>query len=152
VNVEIKPCPRREAETAQATMAALRHRWPKDMPAPVISSFAPECLRVARALAPELPRGYLAGRLPRRWRELIAGYDCTTLHLDQRRLGARQRALVVAAGVPLVLYTVNDGEQARRHLESGVTAVITDQVDRILAATGTIEPGGASPPALIGDA
>jgi glycerophosphoryl diester phosphodiesterase len=143
INVEIKPCPGREAETARTAMATLLRVWPEDMPAPLISSFAPECLRVARAVAPDLPRGYLASRLPRRWQELMARYDCATLHLDQRWLGARERALVVAAGVPLVLYTVNDGEQARRHVESGVTAVISDQVDRILAATSASKPGDA---------
>ena len=60
-----------------------------------------------------MPRGYLAERLPRNWRDLMARYDCVTLHLNQRWLGARQRTAVTAAGVPLVLYTVNDGERAR---------------------------------------
>jgi glycerophosphoryl diester phosphodiesterase len=114
--------------------------WPEQMPGPLISSFAPECLRIAREIAPERARGYLAGRLPLRWRTLMARDDCTTLHLDQRWVGARQRAAVVAAGVPLVLYTINDRERARRHLDNGVTAVITDDVDRMLGAG---EPGPA---------
>jgi glycerophosphoryl diester phosphodiesterase len=147
INVEIKPCPHREAETAQATMATLLRLWPEDLPPPLVSSFAPECLRVAREIAPEWPRGCLAGRLPRRWQEMMARYDCATLHLDQRWLGARQRAVAVAAGIPLVLYTVNDGVHARRHLEGGVTAVITDHIDRILAAIGAAEPGVSRPPA-----
>jgi glycerophosphoryl diester phosphodiesterase len=134
VNVEIKPCRRRGAETAKATMAALLRAWQEHLPAPVVSSFAPDCLRVARELAPELPRGYLAGRLPRTWQTLMARYGCTTLHLDQRWLGVRHRAAVVTAGVPLVLYTVNDPEQARRQLDGGATAVITDHVERILGA------------------
>jgi glycerophosphoryl diester phosphodiesterase len=134
VNVEIKPCRRRGAETAKATMVALLRAWPEHLPAPVVSSFAPDCLRVARELAPELPRGYLAGRLPRTWQTLMARYGCTTLHLDQRWLAVRHRAAVVAAGVPLVLYTVNDPEQARRQLDGGATAVITDHVERILGA------------------
>jgi glycerophosphoryl diester phosphodiesterase len=145
INVEIKPCPGREAQTAQGTMAVLLRLWPKDLPAPLVSSFAPACLRAARELAPELPRGYLAGRLPRHWPELMARYDCRTLHLDQRWLGARQRAAVVAARTPLVLYTVNDAARARRHLEGGVTAVITDHVDRILAAADLAGPGVAQP-------
>jgi len=136
INVEIKPCRRREADTAKAAVGALLRLWPKSLPAPVVSSFAPECLRVARELAPALPRGYLAGRLPRDWQGMMARYDCTTLHLDQRWLSARHRTAVVAAGVPLVLYTVNDGERARRHLEAGVTAVITDHIGRILGSIG----------------
>lgn len=138
INVEIKPCRGREAATAAATMAVLDRLWPEQMPGPLISSFAPECLRIAREIAPERARAYLAGRLPLRWRTLMARDDCTTLHLDQRWVGARQRTAVVAAGVPLVLYTVNDRERARQHLDHGVTAVITDHLDRVLGAG---EPG-----------
>ena len=132
INVEIKPCAEREVETAQATMSTLLDLWPRHMPAPLVSSFAPVCLRVARDMAPELPRGYLAGTLPRRWRELMAVYDCATMHLNHHRIVAWQRAAILAAGVPVVLYTVNDGLRARRHLEAGVAAVITDHVDRVL--------------------
>lgn len=143
INVEIKPCRGREAATAIAAMAVLERLWPDHMPGPLVSSFAPECLRVAREMAPQRARGYLAGRLPRRWRTLMARDDCTTLHLDQRWLGVSQRTAVVAAGVPLVLYTINDRELARRHLESGVASVITDHVDRVLAM-GAADPFGPS--------
>jgi glycerophosphoryl diester phosphodiesterase len=134
INVEIKPCPGRKAETARATVEVLRGHWPPAMPAPLISSFEPECLAVARDLAPELPRGYLAGGLPLRWREKLATYGCRTLHLSARRTRARQRAAVLAAGVPLLLYTVNQPNRARRLLEGGVAAVFTDRVGELLAA------------------
>jgi glycerophosphoryl diester phosphodiesterase len=147
INVEIKPCRHRETETARVTMAALRRGWPQHMPVPVVSSFAPECLRVARELAPEFPRGYLASRLPRRWQALLAEYGCATLHLDQRWLGSPQRAAVAAADVPLVLYTVNDGERARQHLTRGVTSVITDHIDRVVAATRDAAPDAWMAPA-----
>ncbi len=132
INVEIKPCARREVETAQVTVSTLLELWPRDRPAPLVSSFAPACLAVARDLAPELPRGYLAGTLPRRWRELMAEYACTTMHLNHRRIIGRQRAALVAAGIPVVLYTLNDGWRARQHLDAGVAAVITDHVDQVL--------------------
>jgi glycerophosphoryl diester phosphodiesterase len=142
INVEIKPCPGRERDTAAATMRSLLESWPGSMPAPLISSFAPASLRVAQEMAPEMPRGYLAGGLPRRWRQLMAEYGCATLHLNHRRIVPWQRASVVAAGVPLVLYTVNHGAAARRYLEAGVAAVFTDHVDRVLAA---LAPAAASP-------
>ena len=132
INVEIKPCPGRALETAQVTMARLLELWPPDMPAPLVSSVAPACLLVARDRAPELPRGYLAGTLPRRWRELIVEYACATIHLNHRRIVPWQWATILAAGIPVVLYTVNDGLRAHRHLAAGVAAVITDHVDRIL--------------------
>jgi glycerophosphoryl diester phosphodiesterase len=144
INVEIKPCPSREVETAQVTMATLLEVWPRHMPAPLVSSFAPACLRVARDLAPTVPRGYLAGTLPRRWRELVAEYQCVTIHLNHRRIVPWQRATILAAGVPVVLYTVNDGLGAQRHLEAGVTAIITDHVDRVLSCLQRDPEGSGS--------
>jgi glycerophosphoryl diester phosphodiesterase len=144
INAEIKPCPGRERETAAATMRSLLESWPRSMPPPLVSSFAPASLRVAQETAPEMPRGYLAGTLPRWWRQLMAQYGCATLHLNHRRIVPWQRASVVAAGVPLVLYTVNNGPAARRCLEAGVTAVFSDHVDRVLAA---LAPVAASTPA-----
>jgi glycerophosphoryl diester phosphodiesterase len=134
INVEIKPCPGRAAATARATIEALRCCWPGALPAPLISSFEPVCLAIARDLAPEVPRGYLAIALPRRWREALEIYRCSTLHLSARRLGPLQRAAVVAAGVPLLLYTVNAPNRARRLLAAGVAAVFTDRVGEVLAA------------------
>jgi glycerophosphoryl diester phosphodiesterase len=145
INVEIKPCAGREEETAQAAMSTLLDLWPRDLPAPLVSSFAGQCLRVARDMAPGLPRGYLAGTLPRRWRELMAEYDCAALHLNHRRLVAGQRAAVLTAGVPLVLYTVNDGPRARQHLDAGVAAVITDHVERVLTCVEQDRRSGRSP-------
>lgn len=134
INVEIKPCPGREAETARAVVETLRAMWPPAAPPPLVSSFKPACLAVARDLAPEIPRGYLAGALPRDWRARLDAYACQTLHLDQRRVGARDREAVLTAGVPLLLYTVNDPAQARAQLAAGVAAVFTDRVAEVLAA------------------
>jgi glycerophosphoryl diester phosphodiesterase len=134
INVEIKPCPGREAETARVVVETLLEHWPEARPAPLISSFAPVCLAVARDLAPAMPRGYLASRLPRQWQQQLDAYGCSTLHLNDRRTSERQRAAVLAAGVPLVLYTVNDPRRARELLETGVAALFTDRVGEVLAA------------------
>jgi glycerophosphoryl diester phosphodiesterase len=134
INVEIKPCPGREAETARVALKTLLEHWPEDRPAPLISSFAPVCLAVARDLAPAVPRGCLADRLPARWQQQLEAYGCSTLHLNDQRLSEQQRAAVLAAGVPLILYTVNDPDRARELLGAGVAALFTDRVGEILAA------------------
>ena len=133
INVEIKPCPGREAETARVAVETLIELWPEDRPVPLISSFAPVCLAVARDLAPAVPRGFLADRLPARWQQQLDAYGCSTLHLNDRRTSQQQRAAVLAAGVPLVLYTVNDPGRARELLEAGVAALFTDRLGKVLA-------------------
>jgi glycerophosphoryl diester phosphodiesterase len=144
INVEIKPCPGRARETARIVAETLLEHWPATRPTPLISSFAPVCLLIAREVAPELPRGYLAGRLPLRWQDKLAAHGCRTLHLDQRRVGPRQRAAVVAAGVPLLLYTVNDPQVARERLAQGVSTVFTDRVAEVLAVLERPASSGAS--------
>jgi glycerophosphoryl diester phosphodiesterase len=146
INLEIKPCRGRALETARVALETLLPDWPDDLPLPLISSFVPACLAIAREIAPEVPRGYLAGRLPWRWQERLAVYGCSTLNLDHRQLLVRQRAAVVATGVPLLLYTVNDPGMVREQLSNGVSAVFTDRVAEVLAALdgGAAASNGAS--------
>lgn len=134
INVEIKPCRGRAAETARAVVATLRAHGRRAEGMLLISSFNRECLAVVQDRAPEWPRGYLTGGLPLNWRSALLRYGCTTLHADHRRMRRGQIAIVAAAGVPVLLYTVNRAERARRLLTAGATAVFTDAVGDVLAA------------------
>src|SRR3546814_13964846 len=58
-NVEIKPCPGREAETAAITVETIRRVWPSGRPRPLLSSFAIASLTAAKQHAPERPPGLL---------------------------------------------------------------------------------------------
>lgn len=132
VNVEIKPCPGREVETAMLALDHLRRLWPLSADPPLISSFAPAALEVAREAAPEWPRGYLATRLRKDWQSRVRQFACSTVHLDADRLTQRDAAAVRAAGLPLLVYTVNDLEEARRMNALGARALITDRVLHLL--------------------
>jgi len=66
VNVEIKPCPGRERETAAATVKIVREHWNSAAPFQ-FSSFKPAALEVALADAPDLPRGYLTDDFKEGW-------------------------------------------------------------------------------------
>lgn len=134
INVEIKPCRGRAVETAQAVVTTLRAHWRSAEGRLLISSFNRECLAVVQDRAPEWPRGYLTGGLPLNWRSALLRYGCSTLHADHRRMRRGQIAIVAAAGVPVLLYTVNRAERARRLLTAGATAVFTDAVGDVLAA------------------
>lgn len=133
-NVEIKPAPGLEAETARAALAVLAARWPAHLPPPLISSFAPAALAAAAEAAPALPRGYLAERLEEGWAEAAAGLGCASVHLGWKGLDAAAAATVKAAGYALAVWTVNDPAVALRCRGWGADAIITDVPDRILAA------------------
>lgn len=136
INLEIKPCPGRAVETAERVVDGLRTGWPAHRQPPLISSFDHACLEVAAAMAPEVPRGYLARRLPRDWAALLQRYRCATLHLNQQWVGRWQVARLRDAGVPLLLYTVNHPARALSLLQAGAVSVFTDRVGEVLAALG----------------
>lgn len=136
INLEIKPCPGRAVETTRRAVEILRAHWPDPPGMLLISSFTHECLSVARDLAPDWPRGYLTGGLPANWRAELTRYGCATLHADHRRLRRGQIAEVTGAGIPLLLYTVNDPGRAARLLTAGATSLFADRVAEVRAVVG----------------
>lgn len=133
-NLEIKPCPGRERETAEATVAAVRAFGPA---VPVLlSSFAEESLAAARDAAPELPRGLLVEAVPADWQERADRLGCAALHVEAAPLTADQVAAMRAAGYKVLVWTVNDTAEARRLSGWGVDAIITDVPRKIADALG----------------
>ena len=132
-NVEIKPCPGREAETARAAVAAIRRAWPARRRPLLLSSFRPDCLAAARAAAPEMPRGLLVWERPKEWATRAAELGCRTVHCADRYLTRAWAARIKRLGYGLAVYTVNDPARARRLLGWGVDTLITDRPDAILA-------------------
>ena len=132
-NVEIKPAAGQEAATARAVAATLQDTWPAHLPPPLLSSFSPVALAVARDAAPGIARGHLFGRLTANWRAEVERLGCTTVHCDERRLDRATARAVIADGYPLLAYTVNRPERARELLGWGLSAVFTDCPDRIIA-------------------
>jgi glycerophosphoryl diester phosphodiesterase len=130
--IEIKPCRGRAAETGAAVARLTRKHWPKDLPAPLFSSFAPGALEAARVAAPDLPRAWLTERLPRDWRKKAERLGCAALHVNHKHLTEAAARRVKDAGFALRCYTVNDAATAKRLFAWGVDAVFTDFPDRML--------------------
>jgi glycerophosphoryl diester phosphodiesterase len=58
-NIEIKPCPGREAETGAAVALEARALWAGAAVPPLLSSFSEAALEAARRTVPRLPRALL---------------------------------------------------------------------------------------------
>jgi glycerophosphoryl diester phosphodiesterase len=140
LNLEIKPCPGRQHETAIKVVETLQQHWPKARPWPLLSSFAVASLEEVRLHAPEMPRGLLIGRPTRRGRGMLDRLDCVTLHCDARRVSKELVRSLAATGRPVLCYTVNDPNRARRLLEMGVTSIITDRPGDLRAALAEGQP------------
>ncbi len=136
INLELKPCPGREEETARIALETLEEAWPDhlNLPPPLISSFERRALAAARKFAPDRPRGCLVTRVPAAWQAALDRFGCSTLNVADRWIRKGHVDVASRAGVPVLVYTVNDPARARFLLEAGVTSIFTDRVDLMLRA------------------
>lgn len=136
VNVELKADPGEERRTGVEAARLVRRLWPAGGPPVLLSSFAEAALAGALEAAPELPRGLLRERAGTDWAEAMGRLACTSLNLGDRGLAIDELRALVAAGVPVLVYTVNEPARARALLETGARAVFTDTPGAMLAALG----------------
>jgi glycerophosphoryl diester phosphodiesterase len=132
-NIEIKPCPGREAATARAVVEVVQRTWPTERRPPLLSSFAFESMAVARDLAPELPRGLLIEGVPPDWAEQARALACRSLHCWHEDMSPDWVAAIRAEELIPLVYTVNDVAAARRLFDWGVWSVVTDRPGALLA-------------------
>jgi len=133
VNIEIKPCPGRAEHTAAKVLEVARHHWQNAWPTPLISSFDPDCLIVAREMAPGWPRGYLIDVRPENWRAIMDAVAPATLNIGDTRWRASDWSDYRETGLPILVYTVNDVDRAKVLIDQGATSLISD--DPALLAT-----------------
>lgn len=129
-NIEIKPAQGFEAQTGAAVGAMTQELWKGKLP-PVLSSFALESLEEAKRAAPPLPRGLLVDALPPDWEEMAKRFGCASVHCNFKKISPDMVREVHSAGLALLLWTVNEPEDARRLLGWGADGLFTDALDRI---------------------
>ncbi|QTF10431.1 glycerophosphodiester phosphodiesterase [Brenneria izadpanahii] len=137
-NIEIKPTTGHEQETGRLVALAARQLWQDHPITPLLSSFSAQSLEAARQAVPELPRGLLLDEWDDDWRNLTRRLECASIHLNHHLLTAERVALLKAAGLRILVYTVNQPERAKTLLNWGVDCICTDRIDLIGAdfATG----------------
>lgn len=129
-NIEIKPTTGTETATGKAVALAARELW-QGQTAPLLSSFAIEALDAAQTAAPELPRGLLLDKWRDDWRELTERLGCVSIHLNHKLLDEARVQALKAAGLHILVYTVNAPQRAEKLLRWGVDAICTDNIDSI---------------------
>ena len=134
-DIEIKPAEGRETETARAVIHEIIAQWPASAPPPLITSIKPECLRIAHELAPEWPRGLVCFRVPRNWQALLNSLACDIFICKHSMLSRRRVEEITGAGYRLMAFTVNQPRRAVTLLSWGVSTIITDGPEDILAVT-----------------
>ncbi|WP_045854006.1 glycerophosphodiester phosphodiesterase [Raoultella terrigena] len=129
-NIEIKPTTGTGPLTGRVVALAARELW-QGMTAPLLSSFEIDALEAAQQAAPELPRGLLLDEWREDWRELTARLGCVSIHLNHKLLDEARVASLKAAGLYILVYTVNKPQRAAELLRWGVDSICTDAIDVI---------------------
>ena len=130
-NVEIKPDEGRERETASTVVRLIKTDWPRNVPPPVISSFSEDAIDVAYQEAPEIPRAMLFWKLPNDWRDVVARYECSAIHMSDRHLTPTLIQDAAEIGLPVRIYTINDLDRASKLRAMGAQSIFTDRPDII---------------------
>jgi len=126
VNIEIKPDAGREAETARVALTTAAALWPAACPPPLVTSFSTEALQTARDIVPDWSRGLLVGAVPPDWQARTQELGCAVLVADQAELNRSVIGAITAAGMTLLVYTLNDRERMRMLWREGIAAICTD--------------------------
>ena len=132
LDVEIKPSPGTDAHTGAAVAEEVARLWHGQARVPLLSSFRPDALRAAQAVAPELPRALLLDQLPAEAFDRVRELGCVALITDHKLMDAALLARAHAEGLRALVYTVNEPERARQLLALGIDGIVTDAVDRFV--------------------
>ncbi len=132
LDLEIKPSPGSDAHTGAVVAAEAARLWHGHQRVPLLSSFQPDALRAARAVAPELPRALLLDQLSDDVVAAAGELGCVAVITDHKLMDAALIARLHAAGQRALVYTVNEPERARQLLAIGIDGIVTDAVDRFV--------------------
>lgn len=129
INVEIKPTPEKEVETAEKTLMLLREHWPMAQLPLVISTQSPACLEVVYHQAPEFYLSCVVHALEDNWQSWIRDYHCRAVSINYEILTEKLVQDLHQQLDAVLAYTVNDPTRAQELLSWGVDSLFTDKPD-----------------------
>ena len=131
VNLEIKPCPGREVETAEAMLDVLSQIW-DDRDRLLISSFSHVSMETSMDMANDWYRGLLLDTEPmENWKELADYLNASTINIDGRTATREVIDDIMDTERQILAYTINDPQLARTLRQWGVDALFTDDPDTV---------------------
>ena len=131
-NMEIKPAPGREVETAVVALTIAASCWDPAPGLPLISSFSRVAVAAAKETQPAWPRGILYDRIAADWRDDAAKLDVVSVGANQKHLTPDLVAAIHADGRKVTAYTVNEAARAEALFSWGVDAIFTDVPGELL--------------------
>src|SRR6218665_1385260 len=150
LNLEIKPTPGLSAKTGQVVGAYAARLWQGKPAQPLSSTFHPETLAGSLETAPHLPRPLLLDALWDGCLDCARQLGCAANVCHRSLWEPALVAQVNGQGMRTLSYTVNDEGAARRLIDLGTDAIITDRVDLFAPAAADRAPGSPAGLAVAG--
>ncbi len=136
LQLELKPTPGDDVETAEVALAILKSLWPANRDRLFISSFSVRSIEVARRLLPDTPRAFAVTVPPKNPKGLLAEVGCHILHCKSDLAFGDALARLSDSGIEFAIATVNDADQAHHFLNNGAQSVLTDIPDLLVNSEG----------------
>jgi len=132
LNLELKPCPGREKETAEIALDELSRIW-DDHDRLLISSLQHPCLEIAHDMATDWHRGLLLRHedMPENWKDLADYLEVSTINISDELASREFIEEIIDFEKPVLVYTVNDPIRARQLQSWGVDGFFSDVPDVI---------------------
>ncbi|MGB4057023.1 MAG: glycerophosphodiester phosphodiesterase family protein [Alphaproteobacteria bacterium] len=131
LNMEIKPCPGREKETAEVALDILSQFW-DDHDRLLISSFSHVSMETALDMANDWSRGFLLPEeWPENWRDLADYLDISVFNVNGNTVTREDISALLEREKPILAYTINDPDRANLLQSWGVDGFFSDEPDVI---------------------
>jgi len=137
LNLELKPCPGREVETAEVALDVITRLWPDEGAAPLISSFSHVSLETTMDMIPEWPRGLIMVEEQDNWQEITAYLKASSLHVDGNTISRDVLEEYMESQLPILAYNIDDTERARELVRWGVDGFLSGNPDLIRESVET---------------
>lgn len=131
-NIEIKGSNAAPQKYADLMVQFLKENFAGDYVPPMISSFDLDCIVALRNKLPEHPIGYLVDYYTPHTIPICQANNFNSINCDVTKFNMNDLRSSTEAGIPVLLYTINDPATAKLWLDAGVVAVFTDRPDLLL--------------------
>ncbi|QCJ00945.1 glycerophosphodiester phosphodiesterase family protein [Agrobacterium larrymoorei] len=129
LQLELKPTPGDDIETAEVALDVLKTLWPKDRERLFFGSFSIRSIHAAARIWPDVPRAYFVSIPPKDPVALLNETKCQLLHVTKDILDNDAMKVLADSGIEFAVSVVNDPAAARRFLELGAQTISTDIPD-----------------------
>lgn len=124
-NLEIKPSPGREAETAEIIANEIKVNWQENDPI-LVSSISEIALKVFNKIIPHISLGLIVRDVPKNWHEKLSGNNCISIHFEYSFANTHIINEIKSAGFFALAYTVDDPEMVKKLFAMGIDGIFTN--------------------------